>query len=649
MTRNALRGVALLSALLTMAGLALPAAAKVGDVSTYFSKAYAGDGGDANSAFLDNPQGFVADASCNLYVADTANFVVRKITTSNVITTYAGSGQYGTLASTLTKSKLKTPSDIALGPSGEFYVTDSEGNTVRKLTTGASVWLTGLKAPLGVTVNGGFAYVSDTGRNRILKVNLATKATTTFASLSSPGKMTVLNSTLYVMGSGSTKLYAIDLNSPVVLTLKSGLQDAEGVTTYNGLVYFVTGTNGTMNQLWQYDPGNGSFTLLQDVAETEWYNHNTDLLFCGGKLYMLFKSGSSIFTMDTNGANPVKLAGAHRWNDVNGALGQALTGRPAAMALSPDKKTVYLVENNKIKAMNLKTKTLTYLAGHANDNYVDGIGEIARLSGVEQIAISPKGSTLYLADRNNNRIRVFNIKTKSLTTLTGAGNVNQFNGVANAYAEGSPCTTTSKGVAGCAYFDRPTGIALSLDGKTLYVADSFNHVIRTVSTATGKTKILAGSTKAGYRDGAALSARFLRPTSLLMSTDGKTLYIVDQSAHAIYGLNLKTKKVTRLMGTGKAGYRDGTWKQAVLSYPTMLAQGPGNTLLLTEIGSNTVRQINVAKKTISRLAGSGQRGNLDGSQTKATFNTPRGVLMVSPTTAFVADQLNDKIRSVKLR
>ncbi len=649
--RHLTRASALLTVVLVSLTTAIPAQAKYGDVKTYFSKTYDGDGGDANSAFLDTPQGFVADSSCNLYIADTGNFVIRKIDTSNVITTYAGSGQYGFKNGVLASSKFTTPTDIVMGPAGEFYVSDADNNRVRKMNgIGVSAWLTGLKNPQGVATDGTSLFVADTGHNKILKVNLVTQASSTLATLTTPGKMDILGSTLYVMHNNSSTFASVDLTTGSVTDLKTGMVDAEGVTVYNGDVYFVSGTNGTTNYIWKYVPGTGVITQLQAVAETEWYNHASDLTFCGGKMYLLFKSGSSVYTADLDGANPIKIAGAHRRNQRDGALSQALTGRPVAMVLSTDKKKIYLLENDQFKVIDLTAKTLTFLAGHQDDNFVDGIGTLARVSGPQQIAINPGGTKIYFADRNNNRIRVLNLANNEITTLTGAGKFNVFSGTANGYAEGTPCPgMTDTGVAGCAYFDRPTGIAISANGKTLYVADSFNHRIRSVDVATGNTKLLAGNSTAGIKDGIGSKARFKRPNSLVLSTDQKTLYIADETGNTVDSLNLKTKQVTKLMGNGNVGLQNGKWSQAVLAYPQTLARGLGNTLLLTETGSNTVRVIDLAKKTISLLAGSGKRGNFNADQTHATFNTPRGVLLLSNKTVLVADQLNDLIRSISLK
>ncbi len=645
-----------ISTAVVVAGILLgnTAWAAPGDVSTWMSKLYAGDGLDANQAFLDNPGGFTADASCSLYVADTMNNVVRKIDgTTNKITTLAGNGQFNNTNGAATKAAFRRPADVVFGPSGELYVADKGNNSIRKIQSGVvSTWIKGLKQPTGLAVSGSTLYIAETGRNRILKVSIPDGAYSVVATVTSPIKISVLGTDLYVLGKGSTTLNRVSISDGIVVTIKSDFDDADGVAVYNSAVYVVAGLHGVINEIWRYTPIDGTMTKLQNVGETQWYNHASDILFCAGSqpMRLLFSAGSSVFQADADGGNPVKTAGKFRWNDQNGPRQSALLGRPSLLVQSPDKKHLYIYENNKLVDYNFKTNQLSFLAGHANDNYVDGTDSIARLSGVGQMVLSPKATTLYLADRNNNRIRVFNLKTKMMSTLTGAGGVNMFNGEHNAYAEGQACAATlTTGASGCAYFDRPMGLALSPDGKTLYVTDSDNNRIRTVNVKTGATALLAGSGKGGLKDGVGDKAQFRRPVSLLLSKDGKTLYVVEWGNHAVRQIDVRTKKVTTLIGNGKAGYRDGAFKKVRLSLPNFLSFGPKNILYLTEGGSLRVRVVNLRTKSVGTLTGSGKAGFQNGRGRLASFSNPRQSIMASAKTLLVADQDNDVIRAVKLK
>ncbi len=97
---------------------------------------FSGDGGPAASAQLDNPSGVAVDASGNLYLADTGNNRVRKVSSAGVITTIAGDGSasYSGDSGIATSASLSLPSGIAVVKSGNVYVADTGNNAVRLLT-----------------------------------------------------------------------------------------------------------------------------------------------------------------------------------------------------------------------------------------------------------------------------------------------------------------------------------------------------------------------------------------------------------------------------------------------------------------------------------------------------------------------------------
>ncbi len=631
--------------------LAMNAQAKVGTVSTWLGQLYTGDGGGALSAYLDNPEGFTSDASCNLYIADTKDNVIRKIDgATKVISTVAGSGDVGSTGGSALKAKFNSPSDVVLGPNGELYVVDTESNAVRTVKNKAvTTWLKGLKKPSGLLLDGTTLYISDTNNDRILKATIPSGTASIVANVTRPGKLAMLNGYLYVTSNSNSVLKRINPSTGAVETLKDGLADVDGVAVYNGAVYFLASDRGMYNEIWRYDPATGVSTLLVHVIEDEWYNHASDILFCNDTMYLLFSVGSSVYTASTDGTGPVRIAGTHRYGDSDGYRSQVMLGRPKAMVLSKDQNKIYILENHRFKVFDLRTGVLSFMAGSPMDNWRDAVGADARLSGATQMVLSPDGTKIYFADRNNNRIRILYVDENRLDTLTGAGAINQFNNDNNGYAEGTACPTTQeRGAGGCAYFNKPMGIAISKDGKTLYVADTSNNRIRTVDVATGETALLAGSGAAGFKNGTGARATFRTPVSVLLSKDGKKLYVVDQKNHAIREITLATKKVMTLLGNGKAGYQDGPFKFARMSYPDSLAYGSGNTLYLSDAGSQRIRKIDLKKKTIIHFAGSGNRGYKNGAATKATFNSPRGMLMWSKR-LLVADLMNDVIRAVSLK
>jgi trimeric autotransporter adhesin len=152
---------------------------------------YSGDGGAATSAKLNLPWGLAFDSSGNLYIADSSNNRVRKVTTGGTISTVAGTGAAGFSGDggAATAAKLDIPAGIAFDASGNMYIAEQNNDIVRKVTSGGTIstfagtTVAGysgdggaatsakLTGPYGVVVDSaGVVYIADTGNNVIRKV-----------------------------------------------------------------------------------------------------------------------------------------------------------------------------------------------------------------------------------------------------------------------------------------------------------------------------------------------------------------------------------------------------------------------------------------------------------------------------------------------
>ncbi len=133
-----------------------------------------GDGGPATTAQIGTPSGMNFDNAGNLYYADNYNCVVRKISTSGIITTVAGSGTggYSGDGGPATAAKLH-PKDVALDASGNIYVADDNNNVVRKISTSGIITTFAGNGSSGNSGDGGPATAAQTGR----VVAVATDAT----------------------------------------------------------------------------------------------------------------------------------------------------------------------------------------------------------------------------------------------------------------------------------------------------------------------------------------------------------------------------------------------------------------------------------------------------------------------------------------
>ena len=136
-----------------------------------------GDGGAAINAQLNLPQGVAADAAGNLYIADTQNNVVRRVAPNGTITAFAGTGTAGSTGDggAATSAQLNGPQGLALDSSGNLYIADTQNNRIRKVSGGNISTVTGanneLNRPFGVAVDtAGNLYVAEFSNNRVSKV-----------------------------------------------------------------------------------------------------------------------------------------------------------------------------------------------------------------------------------------------------------------------------------------------------------------------------------------------------------------------------------------------------------------------------------------------------------------------------------------------
>jgi sugar lactone lactonase YvrE len=141
-----------------------------------------------SAAKFDGPDGIVADASGNIYVSDYSNHLIRKVTPAGVVTTFAGSGTPGSANGTGTAASFNFPGGLAIDASGNLYLADSANHTIRKITPGAVVTtlagsagqsgatnntgsLARFNNPLGVAVDGsGNIVVADTANQTIRRI-----------------------------------------------------------------------------------------------------------------------------------------------------------------------------------------------------------------------------------------------------------------------------------------------------------------------------------------------------------------------------------------------------------------------------------------------------------------------------------------------
>jgi Leucine-rich repeat (LRR) protein/sugar lactone lactonase YvrE len=242
-----------------------------------------GDDGPAIEAKLNNPQGIAVDEEGNLYIADTNNHRIRKVDSNGIITTIAGIGKGGYAGDNglATAAKLKKPTAIVFDNNGHLYITDSGNHRIRKvsgqrtrkpsanslITTVAGDGRSGyrgdngpatgarLNNPTGLAVdNQNNLYIADTDNHRIRKVDLTGTITTVagngmngYSGDGDPATAAQINAPTGLEVDSTGNLYIADRNNHRIRKV-----DNEGIiTTFTGTGKRGTATDGILAEVAQ--------------------------------------------------------------------------------------------------------------------------------------------------------------------------------------------------------------------------------------------------------------------------------------------------------------------------------------------------------------------------------------------------------------
>ncbi|HEX6985972.1 MAG TPA: thioredoxin-like domain-containing protein [Planctomycetaceae bacterium] len=244
---------------------------------------------------------------------------------------------------------------------------------------------------------------------------------------------------------------------------------------------------------------------------------------------------------------------------------------------------------------------------------------------------------LFISDGNHNRIVVTTLDGELLDVI-GSGRIGRADGP---YAD--------------AEFDHPQGMAL--DGETLYVADTENHLIRKVDLAAKRVSTLAGTgEQARFRDvGGTLRAANLNSPWDLLAHDG-VLYVAMAGPHQIWSHELGSDRIAVFAGSGREDVLNGPHAEAAFAQPSGLATD-GEALYVADSEGSAIRRVPFdAKEKVTTVAGTSELphgrslfefGDVDGIGDKARLQHPLAVAY-RDRLLYVADSYNHKLKTIRL-
>ena len=228
-------------------------------------------------------------------------------------------------------------------------------------------------------------------------------------------------------------------------------------------------------------------------------------------------------------------------------------------------------------------------AGHSGDG---GPATSAKLNSPSGVALDLSGN-VYIADTGNHIIRMISKLTGYISTVAGIPTDNDNSG------DGGPATS--------AKLNFPSGIALDLSGN-IYIADSGNHMIRMISKLTGYISAVAGiPTDNGYSGdgGPATSAKLNFPSGVAVDIQGN-IYIADTYNQIIRKVTKRSGYISTVAGLPMApGYTgdDGPATSALMSYPSRITVDVSGNIYISESSIQIIRMVTNSTGWISTVAG----------------------------------------------
>lgn len=503
---------------------------------------YSGDGILATTAEVGSPFNVAFDGTGNMYISDFGNNRIRMVGTSGYITTIAGTGTSGFSGDggAATLAKINQPTCVATDAHGNIYIADYGNNRIRKISSSTITTVAG-NGTAGYTGDGGSAisaqinclsiavdtagniYLSDPTDNCIRMVSTGGIISTiagnkgyggdgaiaTASQLETPADVCRdANDNIYVADKGNHTVRVVN-NSTSIITTIAGT----GVAGYSG--DGAAATNAMLNE-----PGGVAINSSGDIYISDLVtqrvrvvNHTT------GIITTVAGNGTAGYSGDSGPATSAAL---------NGPLGIAIDTAG----------NLYISDNgnNRIRKVDIATNIISTYAGTGVVGYTgDGsAATAAQVNGPAYIAFDT-ANNLYIADENNNVIRMVNAATGIITTVFG-------NGTSGDTGDGGPATT--------AELCSPVGIAIDHSGGiSTTVCGKIKHIPG--SSGGGPVSVIAGNGLVGMspNNTPALSAVFNGPAGICYDAAGH-LIIADANNRVVRGLGLTGTGVQNIPVTG---------------------------------------------------------------------------------------------------
>jgi sugar lactone lactonase YvrE len=586
------------------------------------------------------PDGLVVTQTGLIFFTDRENHRVMRLTPTGVLQVLAGNGEAGEVDGQGEAARFDHPTGLSLAANGELYLADTGNQRVRKLTQEGEVSTVQLSrqvdflAPEALLIGQDQTlYISDGPSGRLFSLQDSVKKIMQTAPSLVPEALALTPSGQLIFAD-LQGIWLIESSGErsLLRANDSELRRVRGLTTDGNKGYYLS--DAYLHRVLYWRPGAALEVLAggPDAGDQDGDGHKARFSFPGalargpaGELYLadsrnnricklqrdskghiqvstLARSGSQGFGERRDGEDLSLPHGVlydarqnlyivsdylhHRllkispdgvatpWLEPKQIEGEPIV-LPAGLAQAAD-GTVFVSGSGRHRIHKITPDgKVTVLAGSGKVGFNDGKGSEASFYLPFGLAVGPD-NTVYVADQGNHAIRKISPDGR-VTTLAGNGSADWRDGLGRA-----------------ARFNKPSGIAMHPDGS-IWVADSWNHRLRRISPQGQVSTVLGDKVpgQVGFDPDRDFEQSLYVPEGLAINAEGE-VFIADSWNHRIRKWEPASKRFITLAGNGRylnfgAGFADARGYDARFSQPKGVALGPNGSLIVADTGNNRIR------------------------------------------------------------
>ena len=285
---------------------------------------------------------------------------------------------------------------------------------------------------------------------------------------------------------------------------------------------------------------------------------------------------------------------------------------------------IYICDTDNHVIRKVANGTITTVAGNGVARFSGGGGPALKTSLNQPYEVRFRGDVMYVVERMNHVVSAFR-KGVSQRSIAGK-QVSGFSG------DGGPARNST--------LAQPHSIQFDQQGR-LYICDIGNHRLRRIENDI-ITTIGGTGERAPTISGKPLLGNPLNgPRAVDFAPDG-TMWLALREGNAIYSSDLKS--IHHVTGTGKTGMKDGPLGEATLSGPKGISVGPDGDVYFADTESHSIRKINLKKKIVERIAGTGTKGSaINKDPLKTELNRPHGIFVDKDGSIYIGDSENHRV------